>query len=514
MTAGAVVPHPPSNCTAENPWPGLTSYAENDADFFQGRDADIEELYRLVDRGRLTILLGRTGLGKTSLLRAGLVPRLRRAAALPVYIRLDFKTEPLDLASQTLVAVRAAADAAGVESPESSEGMTLWEYFHRMHRDFWSSEGEMVTPILVFDQFEETFTLGHQDDVRRRATKRFLEQLADLVEGRVPISLKEALDRNPESAAAYAFGRHVYKVVLSMREDYLPHLENLRRQMPSVVSSRYRIVEMNGDDAMKVVSRPDLVEDDAAKMIVRIAAGRDREASQEDAPLQDMQVNPMLLSVLCSELNQKRDKTEEKKIGVSLINRAAEVLQDFYDRKMRDIPFRVRDFVERHLVLPGGQRDSIAWTKINKAFEPDLLRLVREGIVVREFRNDVERIELAHDELAKIIHERKRAGVGQAAELLVPDVVQRTPPWVSWWAVSAVLAAVVAGYALGNTMERRHAARIESGLEQRILIVEKEKRRVEGERETLRTKWTEAKNDAARCPKPPQPPSIQILERP
>ena len=61
----------------ENPWLGLSSYSEETRAYFHGRDEEAAELARRVQRKLLTVLFGQSGLGKTSLLRAGLVPRLR-----------------------------------------------------------------------------------------------------------------------------------------------------------------------------------------------------------------------------------------------------------------------------------------------------------------------------------------------------------------------------------------------------------------------------------------------------
>ena len=50
---------------------------------FFGRDAEIRELFERVQHRPLTVLFGQSGLGKTSLLQAGLVPRLRDAGFQP-----------------------------------------------------------------------------------------------------------------------------------------------------------------------------------------------------------------------------------------------------------------------------------------------------------------------------------------------------------------------------------------------------------------------------------------------
>ena len=60
----------------DNPWPGLESYEEDAQYFFFGREHKVEELLNKVLDAPVTVLFGRSGLGKTSLLQAGLFPLL------------------------------------------------------------------------------------------------------------------------------------------------------------------------------------------------------------------------------------------------------------------------------------------------------------------------------------------------------------------------------------------------------------------------------------------------------
>ena len=77
---------------SENPWPGLESFEEDARTFFFGRDHEAESLLDHVLDAPVTVLYGRSGLGKTSLLRAGLFPLLRERNFLPIYVR--FELEP------------------------------------------------------------------------------------------------------------------------------------------------------------------------------------------------------------------------------------------------------------------------------------------------------------------------------------------------------------------------------------------------------------------------------------
>ena len=66
-----------STADAQHPWLGLSSFTEETRGYFYGREEEVGELARRVQRKLLTVLFGQSGLGKTSILRAGIVPRLR-----------------------------------------------------------------------------------------------------------------------------------------------------------------------------------------------------------------------------------------------------------------------------------------------------------------------------------------------------------------------------------------------------------------------------------------------------
>ena len=90
----------------ENPWPGLESFQEDERAFFFGRERESAALLEHVLDAAVTVLYGRSGLGKTSLLRAGLFPRLREQCLLPeqrflpVYVRFEVKPGAPPLAHQ------------------------------------------------------------------------------------------------------------------------------------------------------------------------------------------------------------------------------------------------------------------------------------------------------------------------------------------------------------------------------------------------------------------------------
>src|SRR5258708_7138199 len=64
-----------------NPYPGIRPFEDRDADRFFGRDEEIEQLLRLISSQRFVAVLGVSGSGKSSLVRAGVIPVLRMGMA-------------------------------------------------------------------------------------------------------------------------------------------------------------------------------------------------------------------------------------------------------------------------------------------------------------------------------------------------------------------------------------------------------------------------------------------------
>src|SRR5215203_471756 len=90
----------PASSTNNSSFIGLQSYTEAQAGNFFGRDREIETLVKLVESNTLTIVFGKSGTGKTSLLNAGVFPKLRKDFCLPFRIRLEFSQDSPDLITQ------------------------------------------------------------------------------------------------------------------------------------------------------------------------------------------------------------------------------------------------------------------------------------------------------------------------------------------------------------------------------------------------------------------------------
>lgn len=390
----------------ENPWLGLFSYTEETRAYFHGRDAEAAELARRVQRAILTVLFGQSGLGKTSLLRAGLVPRLRSEGYCPVYVRIDYAADSPAPSEQIKQAIFRATEAAGdwARPGAAIKGESLWEFLHHREDLLRDAAGRPLLPLLIFDQFEEIFTLGQADDAGKLRARQFLEELADLVENRAPASLEARMEKDDGAAEGFDFARADYRVLIALREDYLAHLESLNGIMPSIPENRMRLARMNGAQALSAVVKPGgkLVSQEVAEAIVRFVAGGSELANAE--------IEPSLLSLVCRELNTIRQTQRRREISTDLLAGSREtILSEFYERALVDQPEGVRRVIEDELLTESGYRESLAEERVRKALAgagaaaDTLASLVDRRLLRIEDRLDMRRVELTHDVLCGVV---------------------------------------------------------------------------------------------------------------
>jgi hypothetical protein len=429
---------------AQRPWIGLASFTEGDRTFFAGRGDEIDDLLRLVRRDTLTLLYGVSGLGKTSLVQAGLFPALREENVLPVPIRLDYLEGALPLTLQILNAITAAAIAARVEAPQPRPDETLWEYFHREGNHFWSARNDLVTPFLAFDQFEEFFTLGRETPARAAQANAFIVEFADLVENRPPAALKA----DPSRAKGFNFKPAPLKVLLAMREDYLADLDRVRSHFRALGQNRLRLLPMGEKQARQVIMLgAPLLAPGVEDRIVQYVAGGAGEGNE-------ITVAPALLSLVLRELNERRLAIgPDAKITPDLLDvEQHKIFEDFYLRTLADFPPGVRLFIEDELLTASGHRNSAALD--DALTRPDvtlpiLNELVNRRLLAYEDRHHTRRVELTHDVLVPVIKASRdsrltREALAQAERLRKEQIAQRRKQRVTLAVACALAVALMA----------------------------------------------------------------------
>lgn len=241
-----IAPRSDSPPPARKRYPGARPFSDSpeDRQTFFGRDADIDRLFDGVLGTRLLVLFGKSGLGKTSLLMAGVLPRLRKKPFLPVSIRLNGPGSPTKI---VLAAVTDACKRAGAELTAGDSG-GIWEFLRTSL--IWKGD-LLLTPVLVFDQFEEIFTL-HDADFRNALAA----ELGALVSGIPPDHLLASGPRGAERGARLGEPPPEVKILLSLREEYLGTLQELSGAIPGLFQERVRLAPLAEEDARLAILRP------------------------------------------------------------------------------------------------------------------------------------------------------------------------------------------------------------------------------------------------------------------
>ncbi|MCH5228440.1 MAG: hypothetical protein J1F12_00410 [Muribaculaceae bacterium] len=383
-----------------NPWLGLASYTEealkNNYHFY-GRSKAIERLVRLIENNLVVTLYGRSGIGKSSLLQAGVFPVLKTREFFPIIIRFDNVPTEISLAEELWKFLKDNLEKNGIKyknpgskyNPDFSDVMVLRKLF--ASGIFYKKDNKTeITPVIVFDQFEETLYNNSEK------TGIFLEQLYALINDNVDFKVS-----NPDWPDYTNF-----RIVFSIREDDLFLLEDLIETLglEDFRENRYRLLPLTKDEAKEIILSPDPdifnenEKEDIANEIISITSTG-----------VNGQINTLMLSLLCF-LLYENTYHNGRKITIEDVRKHREnLIESYYLKTVEPLPKQQREYLEDNLVDSQGRRKSVYFTDLEKN-APKALDLAKNNNQ-RLLNINQDRVELIHDQLAatvsKIGNQRK-----------------------------------------------------------------------------------------------------------
>lgn len=412
----------------KNPWLGLESYKEGEV--LYGRDKDIRDLTQCVLNDTDTLLYGKSGIGKSSILNAGILPAARRNGYIPVLVRLSHKGE-LSYLDQIKEAINKpntpSIKVHEVVACKDASKESLYEYFHR--NTFHTADGERVKLLIIFDQFEEIFTLQGDESIK----KRFFAELADLLNDILPANLQQGItaqvddgqqtivdsdddfdnlfdkiDIGDKSDVLNYVNDNEIHLVFTIREDFLSEFEYYSASIPSLKQNRYGLRPINEEQAAQIILRPmpGLIDEAVARLIIEKVTGR-TDFELDGAP--EIEVDSAVLSLY---LNRLYDAKKGKTITSELVEqKGGEIIADFYLDAISNISESTVEYLEDMLLNGKGRRDNITvYDAINDggATEEELDILCNKKKILRRFNyaGDL-RIEYVHDILCPVVKEHK-----------------------------------------------------------------------------------------------------------
>lgn len=370
-----------------NPWLGLNTYKENDR--LYGRDREAEEVSDIIENNILTVIYGRSGIGKSSLLQAGIFPRLRYNDLLPVYIRLEHNSET-EYISQIVSKIQNESEKSKTNlicSIDISSIRTLAQLAASVTaQDEFTLIPRNIT--LVFDQFEELFTLP--DKAHRQAMNEFFSQLSEML-------------NNTDS-------EHALRIVICLREDYLYFLEQASVNVPSLKRNRYSLQGLTRGQGRDVICLPrkGLVSEELAENIL----------DKIDPEHSDV-IAPAILSLFMHELYEKGKGTITQE-NISLFG--DHIISNFYENGMKSVSPVALAFLEDRLVTSDGYRHFISYNDAlaHGVAAEELERLKQRRIItIEKGVKGQQLIEFSHDVLCPIVmRNRKERQLNEETERL------------------------------------------------------------------------------------------------
>ncbi len=372
--------HPGTNPSETNPYVGPRPFESGQT--LYGREREIAALRYMLTSERIVLLYSPSGAGKSSLINAGLLPRLVNRFDIWGPARLNLV--PPDGNGNRYV----WSTIAALEKSETFPEMTLAEYAAQRPRE--------RNPLILFDQFEEVLRL---DPVDLPAKRLFFEQLGEML-------------RDPSIWALFI-----------LREDYLAPLDPYRRLLPTQLQNRYRIDRLTREMAMQAIENPvertsrkyapgvvETLAENLAKIKVQQPDGSFREEP-------GVYVEPLQLQVVCYDLWEKL-KPSERTIRLDKVGDIGEALSNYYVHAVKssadgieNTERLIREWFQNKLITPDGVRNQVRHeaTASGGLDNPFIARLVDSYIVRAEHRGGSLWYELSHDRLVEPISQNNDA---------------------------------------------------------------------------------------------------------
>lgn len=412
----------------KNPWLDFASYQYSDSYRFKGRDKDIAKFKVIMDNGTMSVLYAESGIGKTSFINAGIEPEYVKKGYFPIHILFNEDTFNSNIdVERWLISDIESKFYEVIKGSDSEEGYKRkvkgWHYnyadtcseIEKLHNNLWwrlhaykvrnLETGEILKPLVVFDQFEEVFVKGREGFLNSLFS--ILEQVSSTT---LPDSVSCVLDEIEEFEYFEIDRQHFFKILFSLRKDFLSDFDywsNDKKSITELFQNRMLLKALSREQAKQVICNQDGIDtlDEVANEILEKIDDKHHDA-----------VEPFILSVFCSRLFEKAVSLKKeilKKEDLAQIN-IKNIIQSFYEEKILAlIPNQEhRVTFETALVDEDGfrKRERIESRNLKRiGFEEKYAESLENSHLIRKITvNDVKCVEIVHDRIAEVISERNK----------------------------------------------------------------------------------------------------------
>jgi len=356
------------------PFKFLDSYTLEDRNIFFGREKEIEEIFRMLYSGKLILVYGRSGTGKSSIVNCGLLSRIPREDIFSINIRCGRKAHGNFISGIKKFASHGTSNG-------SSDAVEILE-------DIFFEQSKPIT--LILDQFEEIFVLSNKNE-----RQKLVADLSQILKSRLKIN-----------------------IVLVIREEFFANLTEFEPDIPSLYDHRIRIERMSRSSALKVITEPCRVCE------VGIEDGLPEKILDQLA-IQSEGLELTWLQILMDKLYRVAVERDEKKPVIKhedleTLGRMGNVLSDFLDEQLQSMSNgELGEAVLKTMISPDGTKKQVSLEEISESLKvighplgkKQINEILQYFVRVRIITDQDEEglLELRHDAIAFRIFERMTA---------------------------------------------------------------------------------------------------------
>ena len=412
-------------------YPGVRPFGINDSDIFFGRKDDTSKLFKLIMLEKITVLFGKSGHGKSSIINAGIIPKLKdshtpeRFSYHPVEIRIGKVSGQNESPTSKIVA---KLDEQFPDLEEWSflkkyedEAPSLWHHFKK------KQSNDTRKFILIFDQFEEFFTYSDADQ------KKFRWELAELLYTEIPQSVRENIDDITDEKFTLLSTRFDVKLLFSIRSDRFSLLHSMKDALPCILHSIFEIKGLTRDQATDAIALPAIkpenrfithpfsYDNNALHIILKELLSVQGDGSEI--------IEAFHLQIICqaceSRIEEKmKDGIIDTEVNEEDLPKFDNLYDEYYKRQIEKLPPALRDkaqtVLEQGLIFENIEtgecrRLSVDGYILQRQFDisgsqDDLLNLLENTFLVRREPNTVGGFsyEVSHDTIIEPIIKIKR----------------------------------------------------------------------------------------------------------
>lgn len=246
-----------------NRYPGTIPFSREYQDVFFGRDQDVKNVGKYVTVNNLAVLHGKSGLGKSSLINAGLVPHLEEVEGYKcLFVRFSAfnETDSKSLSTKLFEAINQHLPPEHIF--HDFLNLKFTDQIHwLLIKELECHVGIEKKILIVIDQFEEVFT--YPDDQLTKLVK----DLGQVLYNRIPTNIQETLINQARIESQYHTQEQLdlfkflgvtndIHFLLGIRSDKLSLLNRLKKELPTIMMNHYELFPLGWSQAHKAITDP------------------------------------------------------------------------------------------------------------------------------------------------------------------------------------------------------------------------------------------------------------------